>query len=208
MRPAEFEEKDFEGPLYNQLLLRGHRLATPGQVFEGRFGIDAALEALNPIFWNVFGYRDVPGGCCLDDFNWGYIWRRLGRKRRLPNFSTNLLIQSKRPDVLERARGRLSTYGLSGPVWRYAITSHQQLILEKVAKTLGQRALVIYASPAFDTLDDLYRYTDAGTMVQHCNYTRVQKLVGHKKWNYDSPGTRGVATSEPELIEDMPFQLF
>ena len=50
MRPAEFEEKDFEGPLYNQLLYGGHRLATPGQVFEGRYGIDAALEAgLSPL---------------------------------------------------------------------------------------------------------------------------------------------------------------
>ncbi len=109
MRPAQFEEKDFEGPLYNQLLFGGHRLATPGQVFEGRYGIDAALEALHPLFWDVFGYRNIPKGCCLDDFNWGFIWRRLGRKRPLPNFSTNLLIQSKRPDVLARARGPLHT---------------------------------------------------------------------------------------------------
>ncbi len=205
MRPAQFEEKDFEGPLYNQLLFGGHRLATPGQVFEGRYGIDAALEALHPLFWDVFGYRNIPKGCCLDDFNWGFIWRRLGRKRPLPNFSTNLLIQSKRPDVLARARGPLHTYGLSAPVWRYTITSHQHLILQRIARTLGNRALVIYASTAFETFDDLYAYTDAGTIVEHCNFTRVQRLVNHEKWNYDSPGTRGVATSDPELIEDEPF---
>ena len=65
--------------------------------------------------------------------------------------------------------------------------------------------MVVYASTAFGTLNDLYAYTDAGTMVEHCNFTRVQRLVNHDKWNYDTPGTRGVATSEPELIEDEPF---
>lgn len=205
MRPAQFEEKDFEGPLYNQLLFGGLRLATPGQVFEGHYGIDAALEALHPLFWDVFGYPDVLKGCCLNDFNWGFVWRRLGQKRPLPNFSTNLLVQSKRPDVLARACGPLHTYGLSAPVWRYTITPHQQLILQRVARTIGSRAMVIYASTAFDTFDELYAYTDAGTIVEHCNFTRVQRLMKHKKWNYDSPGTIGVATSEPELIEDEPF---
>ena len=45
---AEFEEKDFEAPLYTELRFGSHRIATPGQVFEGKFGIDAALEAEHP----------------------------------------------------------------------------------------------------------------------------------------------------------------
>ena len=50
MRAAEFEEKDFEGPLYCQLLCGSYNFATPGQVFEGKFGIDAALKVQNSVF--------------------------------------------------------------------------------------------------------------------------------------------------------------
>lgn len=40
MKPAEFEEKEYEGPLYNQLE-RGNRLLwPPGQVLEGYLGFD------------------------------------------------------------------------------------------------------------------------------------------------------------------------
>ena len=100
MRSAEFEEKDFEGPLYNQLLCGSLNFATPGQVFEGQFGIDAALEIKNRTFWNCFGYPVPQSGVVLNHYRWGFIWRRLGRKRILPNFSVNALIQAKRPDVL------------------------------------------------------------------------------------------------------------
>jgi hypothetical protein len=159
MREAEFEEKDFEAPLYNQLLFGSHNIATPGQVFEGKFGIDAALQALHPQFWNLFGFPDVPNGVRLCDFNWGFVWRQLGRKRILPNFSVNLLLQSKRPSVLQRARGNISRLGIRGPFWRFAIKEHQQEILEKIANRLNRKAMVTYSSPAFDTLDFLYEYT-------------------------------------------------
>lgn len=52
MKEPEFEEKDFEAPLYNQLLFGSHNIATPGQVFEGKFGIDAALQSLHLYFGN------------------------------------------------------------------------------------------------------------------------------------------------------------
>lgn len=34
---TEFEEKDFEAPLYNELRFGSWRIATPGQVFEGKY---------------------------------------------------------------------------------------------------------------------------------------------------------------------------
>ncbi|HIE8751948.1 TPA: hypothetical protein ACXP05_001002 [Klebsiella variicola subsp. variicola] len=34
---TEFEEKDFEAPLYNELRFGSRRIATPGQVFEGKY---------------------------------------------------------------------------------------------------------------------------------------------------------------------------
>lgn len=204
MREPEFDEKDFEAPLYNQLLFGSHNIATPGQVFEGKFGIDAALQALRPQFWELFGFPHVRNGVYLCDFNWGFVWRRLGRKRTLPNFSVNLLLQSKRPSVLQRAMGNLYRLGIRGPFWRFAIKEHQQEILERVAQRLNRKAIVIYASPAFDTLNLLYEYTQNQKIIENSSFIKV-KMTGHRHWNYNCPGTRGVASSEAELIEDSPF---
>ena len=133
MKPAEFEEKDFEGPLYSQLLSGSRNFATPGQVFEGRFGVDAVLEVLNPVFWPFFGYANPPGGVVLNHYRWGFIWHGLGRKRMLPNFSVNALIQAKRPDVLEGRRSAFSGLGIPGRYWRCFIMPHQQQILERIS---------------------------------------------------------------------------
>jgi hypothetical protein len=202
---AEFEEKDFEAPLYSEIKFGSHRIATPGQVFEGKFGIDAALEAEHPLFWDLFGFYDIPRGVVLDELRWGFMWQRLGRKRRLPTFNTNLLIQAKRPKPLIRSTPELKSYGFGSKYWRFEITAHQQEILEKVSRNLRRRALVVYASPAFHTLDNLYDYTEAQTIVENTNFVKVERLHNHKKWNYYQPGTSGVAHSEPEYIEDEPF---
>mgnify|MGYP003676773482 CR=1 FL=1 len=201
----EFEEKDFEAPLYSELRFGNHRIATPGQVFEGKFGIDAALEAEHPLFWDLFGFYDIPRGVVLDELRWGFMWRKLGRKRRLPTFSTNLLIQAKRPESISRVSAELKSYGFKSKYWRFQITEHQQEILEKVSRNLRRRALVVYASPAFHTLDNLYGFTEAQTIVENTNFVKVERLNNHKKWSYDQPGACGVAHSDPEFIEDSPF---
>lgn len=202
---AEFEEKDFEAPLYNELRFGSHRIATPGQVFEGKFGIDAAIEAENPIFWDLFGYYDIPKGVVLNDLRWGFMWRKLGKKRRLPTFNTNLLIQAKRPIPLSRASSQLKSYGFKSKHWRFEITEHQQEILEKVSHNLSRKALVIYAAPAFHTLDELYNHTEAQTVVENSSFVKVDRLRNHKHWSYHQAGTSGIAHSEPEFIEDIPL---
>jgi hypothetical protein len=202
---TEFEEKDFEAPLYNELKFGSHRIATPGQVFEGKFGIDAALEAEHPLFWDLFGFYDIPKGVVLNDLRWGFIWRRLGKKRQLPTFTTNLLIQAKRPNPISRVSSVLKSFGFRSKYWRFEITEHQQEILEKISQNLRRRALVVYASPAFHTLDRLYDYTESQEIVENTNFVKVERLHNHKQWNYYQPGTSGVAHSEPEYIEDAPF---
>lgn len=202
---AEFEEKDFEAPLYNELRFGSHLIATPGQVFEGCFGVDAALEAENPFFWDLFGFYDVPRGVVLDHYSWGFLWRRLEKKRRLPTFNTNLLIQSKRPQPLKRAPSIFRDHGFSSMHWRFDVKDHQQEILEKVSKKLRRRAMVIYASPAFHTLDELYNYTDTYAVVENTNFVKVEKLHNHRRWSYYQPGTSGIAHSKIEFIEDASF---
>ncbi len=205
MRHAEFEEKEFEAPLYSQLLLGSRKFATPGQVFEGHFGVDAFLEILNPVFWTFFGYVAPPKGVVLNDYKWGFVWRRLGQRHPLPNFSVNALIQAKRPDALDGRRSYFSPLGIPGRYWRFFITGHQQQILEHISMVLGNRALVLYASPAFDTYDDLYHLTTAGQVVDNSSFIKVQRMSGHDSWNYDAPGTKGIAESEAEAIEDEDF---
>lgn len=202
---AEFEEKDFEAPLYNELRFGSHRIATPGQVFEGKFGIDAALESEHPLFWGLFEFYDKPRGSILDDLRWGFMWRKLGKKRQLSTFSTNLLVQAKRPQFMSSVPTQLKGYGFSSKYWRFYITEHQQEIPEKISKNLRRRALVVYASPAFHTLDDLYDKTEAQSIVENASFVKVEKLQDHKQWNYCQPGTNGVAHSEPEYIEEISF---
>ncbi|MFZ5253069.1 hypothetical protein ACOY6O_03420 [Enterobacter roggenkampii] len=202
---TEFEEKDFEAPLYNELRFGSHRIATPGQVFEGKFGIDAALEAEHPLFWDLFGFHDVPKGVILEDLRWGFMWRQLRRKRKLPTFNTNLLIQAKRPTPMNRPSSLLKGYGFSSKFWRFDITVHQQEILERVSRNLRRKALVVYASPAFHSLDELYEFTESQLVMENTNFVKVERLHNHKQWNYYQPGTRGVAHSTPEFIDDVPF---
>ena len=59
---AEFEEKEYEIPLNTQLLLGNRNIWTPGQVFEGNFGIDAALEVTRGDFWQIVEFPHIPSG--------------------------------------------------------------------------------------------------------------------------------------------------
>jgi len=203
MHNADFEEKDFEGPLYSELLFGSHRTATPGQVFENAFGIDAILEAHHPLFWDVFGHHDIPLGISLPDFRWGWVWRRYHGTRTLPSFPVNLLIQAKRPQRLEGRRADFAARGIDRHYWRFFITPHQQRLLERLEAQLHNRALVVYASAAFDTLDTLYKLTEAKELVTNSSFVRPSRLVGHDSWNYNSPGSVGIAASEPENIKDV-----
>lgn len=205
MLPAEFEEKDYEGPLYKELLFGNHRIATPGQVFENAFGIDAILEADHPIFWDIFGFPDIPRGIFLNHYRWGWVHRRYGRHRDLPNFEINLLIQAKRPDRLSGVNSALSRRGIKGAYWRFKIREHQQELLEKLEARLRMRALVVYASPAFHEISDLYTHTENQEVVENSTFVRPVRLQTHHCWNYDKPGCSGIATSEPESIEEPGF---
>ncbi|MEN9284538.1 MAG: hypothetical protein RLZZ179_2031 [Verrucomicrobiota bacterium] len=205
MKPAEFEEKDFEGPLYRELLCVNHRIATPGQVFENAFGIDALMEADHPLFWDIFGYSDVPRGIFLNHYRWGWVWRRYGGNRTLPTFQVNLLIQAKRPDHLLGKNSSLARNGIKGSYWRFGIRAHQQVLLEQLERRLRNRALVVYAAPAFHELNSLYNHTANQTIVENSSFVRPSRMADHHHWNYERAGSVGVATSKPEAINDADF---
>lgn len=89
-RPSEFEEKEFEAPLYNQLECGTRLVWSPGQVFEQYVGFDRALFLYDPALWRFFGVVTAPRGVFLDRFHWPF-WRERPR-RGLPDFRLNLFI--------------------------------------------------------------------------------------------------------------------
>lgn len=207
MKPADFEEKDYEGPLYTQLLCGNHRICTPGQVFENAFGIDCALEAHHAILWDYFGYKNIPDGIALSDYRWGWVHRRYGKYRHMSKFPVNILIQAKRPDVLTGPHPIFKYRGIPKGYWRFHITEHQQPLLSRLSRQLKHRALVIYASPAFNTHSDLDDFTESKQIVEKSSFVNVERMEGHHTWNYDRPGTSGIAASELEWIDDEDFNL-
>jgi len=202
MGAAEFEEKEYEGPLYQELLFGSHDLWIPGQVFEGHFGVDAVLNATHPLFWAEFGFPEVPAGVQIGHLRHGRLWRRHGSTRAMPNFSSNLLVQAKRPDLMRRASGAMAADGYSAPYWRFKVDASQRGLLRALDYKLGHRAFVVYAGAAFDTLADLFKFTHEHSVVEHSSFVRVRRMANHSSWNYFGPGTCGVAASSTERIEE------
>lgn len=206
MQRAEFEEKDFEGPLNVQLLDGGHILWTPGQVFEFFFGIDSALSVLNPSFWRNVGFSNPLEGVILNDLSLGWLWRAYRGVKRLPPFKTNLFVQVKRPEYLKGVRADYHYYGITGAYYRFHVTSHQQVALEKVARRVKNKALIVYSSPVFHTYLDLYKHIENKTLIDNTSFVRAEKLSGHTKWVYDRPGSIGLGCSEIDFISDLSLR--
>ena len=197
---AEFEEKEYEIPLNTQLLLGNRNIWTPGQVFEGNFGIDAALEVTRGDFWQIVEFPHIPSGVILNKINFRHVWKRLGRDRPLPTFKLNLFLQVKRPDGMQNRPAALRSQGLQSPYWRFEIKTHQQDLLSRLKRKLRSRAFVAYGCAAFHRYADLFVHTENRTLVENSTFISVEKLDGHHKRIYDQPGSVGFAMSKPEFI--------
>lgn len=206
MQNAEFEEKDFEASLYHQLAAGSPNLWTPGQVFEHHFGIDAALKTFNAFFLSSINHSGFPHQLILDDLDLEYVWKSYGKKRGLPSFEVNALLQAKRPQHLKGRNNNIAFAGITGEYWRFEINAHQQGLLERLCSKVGRRAVVSYACPAFHLWSELDSYISSGQLADHCSYVTPVALHGHKHWCFNSAGGRGVACSEPESVSGLPFQ--
>lgn len=199
---AEFEEKEYELPLYLQLAANCNHVWPPGQVFEEYFGIDAALIVNDLSVWRWLGFSQPKKGAVLADFNWGYIWRRRGRKRKLPHFALNFFIQAKRPERMLRRDSIMLANNMGTPCYRFWTVRHQQRVLEILAHKVRHRALITYACPVFCTLDELFDHIEKGTLIYYSSFPRVEKLRSHHAWIFDCAGAKGLACSDPTWIDD------
>jgi hypothetical protein len=198
-KAAEFEEKEYEIPLYIELYHQAP-LWSPGQVLEARLGVDAVVSTQNPALWRQLGYSSPLRGFSVAQLGEGFS--RPGRK--LPDFRANLFLQVKRPvELLRRPRG-VTAADLPGrkPYWRFEARERQHKVLSRLAARLKHRALVMYASPAFADLDTLYDSIEHGRLTDRSSFIRVDKLGDHRRWAYGGGGTTGVACSTPERIDE------
>lgn len=192
LKPCEFEEAEYRGPLFNQLHTT-NLLWEPGQVFEQYIGIDHAMWTTNPHLHALHGYSSPPKGVSLSRHDWSYIWIHRRRRKKLPSFLLNVFIQAKRPQYGRYAPKALRAMGLKSPFWRFETTRHQQEALERLQTSLKKKAIVCYACPAFHQEALLHKWTVSPQLVEKSTFPDVLRLAGHGAWNYSEPGAIGVA---------------
>lgn len=207
MKPAEFEEKEYEGPLYHQLCGDG-RVWSPGQVLEKHVGFDHALFSTYDtmgLIWDFHGLSTHRPGMALSRYAW---YRRFLPKRTstAPNFRLNLFIQAKRPNWGTRPPTAMKRHGLTnGPYWKFSIDADQQAVLERLSMKAGSKALIVYAAAAFHEKRHLYLHTRRGTVPHNSTFPPARLLAGHRHWYYQKPGAVGVASSTPTEIFEKPI---
>lgn len=201
MAHAEFEEREFETPLYHQLRVANNHIWSPGQVLEHHVGFDYSALCVDSYFWAIHGLREPFDGFLFEELFRRRIWRRREFGRSLPNFALNLFLQAKRPEIRARLTKALKGRALNSPYWRISLDENQQRVLEGLSNATAGRCLVCYATAAFDRLTQLYAHITQGTIVAHSSFPQASWLSGHDAWNYDRPGAVGVANPEPRQIE-------
>lgn len=199
-RSAEFEEGEFRGPLFNQLMRGNHLLWEPGQVFEQHIGIDYAGLVDHEFFWRLRGCPPHMG-VALNSLPLGYIGKKRKKGKTLPPFKLNVFIQAKRSNYTALAPKKARDNGLASTSWFFNVEPHQQDALNRLSSALGGQGLVCYAAPAFDKQSELYTNIELRTMVQNSTFPAAGKLTGHGRWYYDRAGRFGVANPDFERIE-------
>lgn len=195
---ADFEEKEYEIPLYLELADGSPYVWFPGQVLEKSLGFDGTLLTKNSTFWKMFSRSRInQSGIDLNS-----VATSLAINRQLPTFRCNLMLQVKRPQYL---KNRVGGYSGQSPYYRFTIKNAQQGTLENLGDIVGNRAFIGYASPAFHKLAQLYKHTIHSSLISHSSFIQSTHLNGHRHWAYSQPGTSGQALSVPKFINQEPF---
>ena len=210
---CEFEEKTYEQHHNFELLGKSNIFFPPGQVQENILGFDSVLFSKNKNFWKLWRriprwrellwrfWPSIPEGVYLDDIFWEDLKEVIDKEIRV-KFKFNIFIQYKRPDYLKSNRAKEFIYWRC-PYYRYDIDIHQQQILSQIERQVNDKAIVVYAAPAFHTFNDLFKYFGEGRLVENSNYVKSSTLENHQRWTYVNSGTEGWAFSEPERKESI-----
>jgi hypothetical protein len=202
--PAEFEERAYEAPLYDQLQGDDPRLFNPGQVLENKLGFDRGLFIAQKALWKLLGRKAPPGGAFLANYNWP--GKNAPQKEKFPPYRLNLFLQAKRPHYCQRKpRVLRSITSVDAPLWAFPIKYDQQRLLERLAERTKRSCHVAYAAGAFHTYSSLFTHTLGRTIVKNSTFPSAQVLAGHEFWYYQKPGAEGIANPEPDNIREQPL---
>jgi hypothetical protein len=199
---AEFEEKIYESYFNNELDLLSDIYFPLGQVQEGTLGMDSVAYSNDLQLWNNIGYPNLNSS---SGENLKIIAEEMERHlsthvNNIPAFKVNLLFQYKRPEYMKTANaGQWNNW--SQKYYRYEIYKKQQKLLEHIEQYLGNKALVLYASPAIHELNNLILIKQNKRIIENSNFQKASKLTGHHYNTYIRSGIVSIACSEPEKIE-------
>lgn len=206
---SEFEEKTYEQYL-NDELVHSKQMFSPGQFLENLVGFDLALLTKNHDFLQLFpqmfpfwkGKFIYPKGIFLKT-DW---WKELEKKiEYFPKFKLNCFVQVKRPEKMHsKSAAEYSSW--NQPYFRFDTFASQQQALTSLAQRTSGNAIVVYACPAFHAYKTLFEARHSKKLVRESNFCEVQKLDGHSRYSFVSPGNKGMAHSEPTPIESRSFE--
>jgi hypothetical protein len=205
MKPAQFEEKEYEAALYSELQSSKHAHWVPGQVLEQYLGFDYGLLLSYPYLWDLHGIPSPLGGISPFYDLWRVLRRPPPDRSRLPSFDLNCFVQAKRPWWSTYLSRKLARLGLVKPYFKFLTEKEQQECLGVVAQHLSDRALFVYAAPVFGSSKDLFRHTTAGIIVENSTFPKASVLSGHQAWYYSQPGATGVVNPEFEPVQQPPL---
>src|SRR5580692_8756353 len=103
MTLARFEEREYERPLYAELQVAHNRLWSPGQVLEGRFGLDTTFFSPVAFPYQIYGSVPPPGVILSRYTHFFRHELHAPPRRKLPNYLLNVFLQAKRPRYLRKA---------------------------------------------------------------------------------------------------------
>jgi hypothetical protein len=198
----EFEERQVEHALNHELADPSWLVYVPGQVFESRLSIDAALWSENSVFWSMHRPGRTPpwaAGRRLTPGLWDLVEEDL---HRYPPGFFNVFIQHKRPEHMTRSHSREWRFW-NRPYYRFETKTHQQTTLARLQETIGEMGVVSYAAPVFHEMLVLWSHQQRGALVENFNFASPRLLESHRVYTYVQPGVHGRANPEPEDIDSL-----
>lgn len=190
---CEFSERNYEKSLDFELT-SSNQFFSPTQNQEYVLGIDSATLSGNEDFWSLWdpNWSDspsIPRGVEITKDLWKWA-RGIPKIRHFPKIRANVFVQYKVPEYIESHNGKEYSYWRDS-YFRYFIESKQNKRLVRLENNSTQSAVVVYASPAFWTYEQLMEHGINRTLVTNSNFTKPSQLTNHKRYTYRNSGTFG-----------------
>lgn len=199
---VNFEEKTYENYFNTELDGKTDIYFPLGQVQEGNLGFDSSAFSTNRELWRYLGHPFM--------FYPGIELREIANEMEcllkvviddIPTMKCNLLFQYKKPKYITKASGKEWLHW-NQPYFRYDIYQKQQELLMQIHNALGTKALIIYASPAIQNVNELVKVKLKKELIKNSNFKKVSELNTHHRNTYTNSGTHSIACSEPEQFEN------